>query len=394
MIGGVVHHRFHPVEDIPDFQAGLADRGREGNGEWAVRRMPNTVERDVVRSRRGDDDRAVAAWAYRGESAGAPMGIASSGQRRDRARFACIEHDDRQSTVGLLHRPQQHVVDRHQVSVVVIVTRRYCGVGRYQEIPATRPNAMTGVVDQCDAARRDRLTESANGRQQLPLSRSSQGCPANTSKPWRSSALEMSAASLPAVSSMPQVRSPELPMTSATRLRCSKGSRLVAPGKLLVYRAEQRERGGSILGIGFAKQGIGSNLRRLPGRSALSLTAPGHCPAARWSGSPAVAAGPVDHPDHCGQHRRSKDSAALRPLTITVGFDWAIAPPKGLLSMTQVRRIAGRYLASALLGAVPAHLPRRRCGSQGPNSISVNEIVQRIIDDQHVRIGAGQRRAA
>ena len=35
----------------------------------------------------------------------------------------------------------------------------------------------------------------------------------------------------------------------------------------------------------------------------------------------------------------------MTPLTTTVGFDWAIAPPKGLLSMTQVRRIAEKYLS-------------------------------------------------
>jgi hypothetical protein len=50
MIGGVIHHRFHPVENIQDLQARFADRRREGVGKWAVRRMPNTVKRDVIRS--------------------------------------------------------------------------------------------------------------------------------------------------------------------------------------------------------------------------------------------------------------------------------------------------------------------------------------------------------
>ena len=38
-----------------------------------------------------------------------------------------------------------------------------------------------------------------------------------------------------------------------------------------------------------------------------------------------------------------KGFRCVTSLTTTVGFDWAIAPPKGLLSMTQARRITGRY---------------------------------------------------
>ena len=62
--------------------------------------------------------------------------------------------------------------------------------------------------------------------------------------------------------------------------------------------------------------------------------------------------------------------------------------------MTKVGRIAGRYLCIALVGVVPAHLQSAPLRITGANNISVNEIVQRIIDGQHVRIGAGQRRAA
>jgi hypothetical protein len=67
-----------------------------------------------------------------------------------RSASASIEHDDWQGAVGLLHRPQQ--------SMSSTATRPpfhapRSQIGQHQEISATRSDAMTGVVDQRDAAR-------------------------------------------------------------------------------------------------------------------------------------------------------------------------------------------------------------------------------------------------
>src|SRR5580658_8578938 len=75
----------------------------------------------------------------------------------------CVEHQDIQASIGLLHLPDHVVVQRHKAFVIVVFGLRDRGAGGYNEIPCIGLDPMAGVIEQRYGTRRDRARKTPDG---------------------------------------------------------------------------------------------------------------------------------------------------------------------------------------------------------------------------------------